>query len=94
MTPTPLVQALRNAGAVSNDWVGKSAVGLVRVYQVGISAVMAPSCRFFPSCSAYCIEAIQVHGPWRGLALGARRIARCHPWNAGGVDMVPVRRHS
>jgi uncharacterized protein len=93
MTPTPLVQALRNAGVRSNDWVGKSAVGLVRVYQAAISSVTAPSCRFFPSCSAYCIEALQVHGPWRGFALGARRIARCHPWNAGGVDMVPVRRH-
>ena len=86
----PMVYGVR---AAVDLWAGKAAVVAVKTYQLGISSVMAPSCRFFPSCSSYCIEAVQVHGPWRGMALGARRIARCHPWNAGGVDMVPPPRN-
>ena len=47
-------------------------------------------CRFYPSCSAYSLEALRVHGAVRGTWLTVRRIGRCHPWNPGGVDYVPV----
>lgn len=61
----------------------------IRLWQVTFSAVMPPSCRFSPSCSAYAITAIERHGPVRGLWLGLRRIARCHPWGGSGYDDVP-----
>ena len=61
----------------------------IRIWQVTISAVLPPTCRFSPSCSAYAIEALQRHGPVKGLWLGARRIARCHPWGSSGYDPVP-----
>ncbi|MFN4327551.1 MAG: membrane protein insertion efficiency factor YidD [Limnobacter sp.] len=48
-----------------------------------------PSCRFYPSCSAYTLEAVRIHGAWRGLGLSLVRICRCNPWNEGGVDPVP-----
>jgi uncharacterized protein len=64
---------------------------LLRAYQVTISPLMRPSCRFFPSCSNYAIEALRVHGAGRGSWLAARRICRCHPWHPGGFDPVPPR---
>lgn len=63
--------------------------GLIRLYQRVISPLLGPRCRFYPSCSQYTLEALAVHGLWRGLWLGARRIARCHPLNEGGFDPVP-----
>jgi putative membrane protein insertion efficiency factor len=65
---------------------------LVRVYQRVISPVLPPSCRFYPSCSAYAVEALQVHGLVRGSALTVWRLLRCAPWHPGGVDPVPPRR--
>jgi putative membrane protein insertion efficiency factor len=62
----------------------------IRAYRV-LSAWAPPSCRYFPSCSAYAIEAIEIHGVARGGWLAVRRILRCHPWRAGGVDPVPPR---
>ncbi|MCE3264417.1 MAG: rane protein insertion efficiency factor YidD [Pseudoduganella sp.] len=62
---------------------------LLRIYQVALSPLMGPRCRFYPSCSNYAIEALRVHGAARGSYLAARRVCRCHPWNAGGVDPVP-----
>jgi uncharacterized protein len=62
---------------------------LLRIYQVVLSPLMGPRCRFYPSCSNYAIEALRVHGAARGSYLAARRVCRCHPWNAGGVDPVP-----
>ena len=61
----------------------------VRAYQVALSPLLPPSCRYFPSCSAYAIEALEKYGAWRGSWLAARRIARCHPFRAGGFDPVP-----
>ncbi|HET7475419.1 MAG TPA: membrane protein insertion efficiency factor YidD [Dermatophilaceae bacterium] len=68
---------------------GLLAVGLIRGYQLVLSPMHPPSCRFYPSCSAYALAAIQRFGLIRGGALAARRLLRCHPWNPGGVDHVP-----
>jgi putative membrane protein insertion efficiency factor len=61
----------------------------IRGYQKVISPALPPSCRFYPSCSQYAIEAIARHGALRGSWLAARRLARCHPFHPGGVDPVP-----
>ncbi|MDX1670049.1 MAG: membrane protein insertion efficiency factor YidD, partial [Limnobacter sp.] len=58
-------------------------------YQLGISPLMAPSCRFYPSCSEYTLEAVKIHGALKGCGLGLKRLCRCHPWAAGGFDPVP-----
>ena len=62
---------------------------ILQFYRRFLSPLKAPSCRFYPSCSAYAAEAVTVHGVVRGLWLGVRRVARCHPWHPGGVDMIP-----
>jgi putative membrane protein insertion efficiency factor len=61
----------------------------IRLYQLVISPLLGPRCRFYPSCSAYAVEALQRHGAVRGGWLALRRLGRCHPWNPGGVDHVP-----
>lgn len=66
-------------------------MALVRGYQLFVSPLFAGSCRFYPSCSAYGLEALRVHGAVRGTWLTVRRLLRCHPWNPGGVDEVPSR---
>lgn len=58
----------------------------IKAYQVGISSWTPPRCRFYPSCSSYTLQAVELYGPVRGLLLGAKRIIRCHPWNEGGYD--------
>ncbi|MFF2318011.1 membrane protein insertion efficiency factor YidD [Arthrobacter sp. NPDC058097] len=63
---------------------------LLLVYRKVVSPLYGQVCRFFPSCSAYALEAVTVHGAVKGSWLAARRLARCHPWNAGGVDHVPA----
>ncbi len=65
---------------------------LVRAYQLLVSPLLGPRCRFYPSCSAYAVEALKVHGALRGTWLAVRRVGRCHPWNPGGVDTVPPAR--
>ncbi|MDA1080594.1 MAG: membrane protein insertion efficiency factor YidD [Gemmatimonadetes bacterium] len=62
---------------------------VIRLYQGAISPHLAPSCRYFPTCSSYAREAIEKHGALRGAGLAARRIARCHPFRPGGFDPVP-----
>lgn len=60
-----------------------------RAYRLAISPLLGQNCRFHPSCSEYAIEALEKHGGWRGSWLAIRRVARCHPWHAGGYDPVP-----
>ncbi len=65
--------------------------GLIRLYQIFLSPLLPPSCRYLPSCSDYAIDAIVLHGPVRGTWLAARRLSRCHPWGGSGYDPVPPR---
>lgn len=64
----------------------------VKLYQWVISPILPNSCRYEPTCSAYMIEAIKVHGPIKGLYLGTKRISRCHPWGGQGYDPVPEKK--
>jgi putative membrane protein insertion efficiency factor len=69
--------------------LAKFFVMVVRGYQMIISPLLPPACRYTPSCSQYAIDALQRHGALKGTWLAARRIARCHPFRAGGHDPVP-----
>ena len=66
---------------------------LIRGYQLAISPLLGPRCRFYPSCSHYALEAIESHGALHGSWLSAKRICRCHPFNPGGFDPVPHHTH-
>jgi putative membrane protein insertion efficiency factor len=79
MSPTAALQSLLVAVLVV----------VIRAYQVALSPFLGSACRFAPSCSEYAIEALHRHGPIRGSWIGARRIARCHPFHPGGLDPVP-----
>ena len=65
-------------------------IGFLRVYRAVISPLYGQVCRYHPSCSAYALEAVTVHGSVRGSWLALRRLGRCHPWAAGGDDPVPA----
>ncbi len=69
------------------------AVLLIKFYQLFISPLTPPSCRFTPTCSQYGLEAFKKHGPIKGLYLTTRRILRCHPWGGSGYDPVPEEFH-
>jgi putative membrane protein insertion efficiency factor len=62
----------------------------IKLYKRCISPLLPPSCRFYPSCSTYAMEALTVHGPIKGMWLTIKRLARCHPGSAGGFDPVPL----
>jgi putative membrane protein insertion efficiency factor len=64
-------------------------IAVIRVYQLVLSPLLPPACRFHPTCSQYAIDAIRNHGVARGGWLALRRLARCNPWHPGGVDFVP-----
>ena len=64
---------------------------LIRAYQVALSPLLGPNCRYYPTCSQYAIEALEIHGSLKGTWLTIKRIARCHPWHEGGFDPVPGR---
>ncbi|PWN02554.1 membrane protein insertion efficiency factor YidD [Nocardioides silvaticus] len=66
-------------------------VALLRGYRAVISPLYGDVCRYYPSCSAYALEAVQTHGSIKGSWLAVRRLGRCHPWAAGGVDHVPAK---
>lgn len=71
----------------------KLLIGLIRLYQFTLSPFLGGSCRFLPTCSAYAIEAIAIHGARRGAGLALRRIGRCHPLGKSGFDPVPAPLH-
>lgn len=68
------------------SYLKKIVIGLVRVYQKLISPLFPPTCRFYPTCSAYFIQAVEKYGVIKGTFLGIRRILKCHPFNPGGYD--------
>ncbi|GIQ68107.1 membrane protein insertion efficiency factor YidD [Xylanibacillus composti] len=61
----------------------------IRIYRKFISPLKPPTCRFYPTCSAYALEAVEKHGAIKGLGLTAKRIVKCHPFHPGGIDPVP-----
>jgi putative membrane protein insertion efficiency factor len=67
----------------------KLALGMIRIYQETISKVTPPNCRYTPTCSHYTFEAIEKYGILKGIWMGMKRIARCHPFHEGGYDPVP-----
>ncbi|EAR64766.1 hypothetical protein B14911_24310 [Bacillus sp. NRRL B-14911] len=67
----------------------KMMIGLIRFYQIAISPLKPPSCRFYPTCSHYGLEAVKRFGPFKGGWLAVRRITKCHPFHPGGFDPVP-----
>ncbi|MHC4711848.1 MAG: membrane protein insertion efficiency factor YidD [Planctomycetota bacterium] len=68
--------------------VVKVLVGILRIYQVTVSPLLGPRCRFQPSCSQYMMEAIKKRGPVKGVLMGVARILKCHPFHPGGYDPV------
>ena len=76
-------------GAAVGRAVRTSLVLAIRGYQVAISPLLPPACRYYPTCSHYAVEALERHGPVRGSWLALRRILRCHPFRPGGYDPVP-----
>ncbi|MBL0938854.1 MAG: membrane protein insertion efficiency factor YidD [Gemmatimonadaceae bacterium] len=71
------------------QWPRQAGILLVRGYQLVLSPIFGGACRYYPSCSAYAIEALEKHGALRGSWLALRRISRCHPLRPGGFDPVP-----
>jgi putative membrane protein insertion efficiency factor len=72
--------------------LARALVALIGLYRRFLSPMLPRSCRFEPTCSEYARQAIATHGAMRGTVLALRRIARCHPWNPGGIDRVPTRK--
>lgn len=64
-------------------------IGLLRLYRYLLSPLLGNNCRFYPSCSEYAEDAVRMHGATQGGWLAVKRVCRCHPWHAGGVDPVP-----
>lgn len=83
--------ANRPPAAGRGSWLARLLILPIRGYQLFISPVLPPTCRYYPTCSAYAVEALRVHGAVRGTWLAIRRIARCHPWHWSGYDPVPPR---
>ena len=77
------------AGGPLARWTALVLLALIGLYRQWISPLLGPRCRFIPSCSAYGLEAISRHGPWRGSWLTLRRLLRCHPFTPCGCDPVP-----
>ena len=70
-------------------WLAWPFIAIVWLYKIILSPLLPRTCRFYPTCSSYTIEALKKHGPFKGLILAFRRIIRCHPGNPGGFDPVP-----
>lgn len=80
---------MRRLSALLSRALGGLLIALVKLYQVTLSPLLGPRCRYWPSCSNYAAEALKVHGPLRGGLMALRRITRCHPGCEGGIDPVP-----
>ena len=74
--------------------IKKTMIALIRFYQKIISPMLPNVCRYKPSCSEYFIEALQIHGIFKGSYLGIKRILRCHPWGGSGYDPVPQKQQN
>ncbi|MEL3900298.1 MAG: membrane protein insertion efficiency factor YidD [Treponema phagedenis] len=64
-------------------------IGVIKFYQKAISPLFPPTCRYYPTCSAYALESIKKYGPFKGVFLAIKRILRCHPFHKGDYDPVP-----
>ena len=73
--------------------LSKAIILLIKIYQYCVSPMLGPHCRFTPTCSQYALDAIRQYGPYKGVVLAGRRILKCHPFHAGGVDPVPSKHH-
>ncbi len=76
-------------GLAPSRLVARLLIGAILVYRYTLSPLLGPRCRYLPTCSAYALEAVQRHGPWRGGWLAIKRLCRCHPWGGAGHDPVP-----
>jgi putative membrane protein insertion efficiency factor len=74
---------------MANHRIKASLIAVIRIYRYAISMLLGHCCRFEPTCSAYAMDAIEVHGCWKGCYLAVRRLLRCHPWHPGGIDPIP-----
>ena len=87
----PVVDEPTSGSASSRSPLAWLVAGFIRLYRL-TAPMRTARCRFYPSCSTYALDAVKVHGGLRGSWLAIRRLGRCHPWNAGGVDHVPPRK--
>lgn len=71
--------------------LSKAIIFLIKAYQYCISPMLGPQCRFTPTCSQYALQAVQQYGAYKGVMLAAKRILKCHPFHAGGLDPVPTK---
>ena len=74
---------------IANIIIKSVFIYVIKGYQIFISPVLPPACRYYPTCSNYCIQAIEKYGAAKGFVLGAKRVLRCHPFHPGGYDPVP-----
>ena len=72
-----------------SNFTSKCLILIIRIYQIFISPLAGNNCRYHPTCSAYFIKSLQIHGPIKGFVLGVKRISKCHPWGGKGFDPVP-----
>ena len=86
---TKIPDAVQRQLAILNRWLAGFLLSLIGAYRLWLSPLLGPRCRFVPSCSAYGLEAIARHGPWRGGWLTLSRLGRCHPFTPCGCDPVP-----
>ncbi len=85
---TQLFFRLSGALSLIGRMISQLCLASIRLYQFTLSPFLGNCCRFYPSCSAYALQAIQQHGPLRGGWLIIKRLSKCHPWHPGGVDEV------
>lgn len=92
-TPAHPKAAVFSTGSIGRGVLRRAAIFLIECLICGYRVILAPlllgNCKFVPSCSEYCLQAVHMHGPWRGMWLGLKRLARCHPFSMGGIDPVP-----